>query len=63
VTRAKTALSVYHCNGLHGYFEAALQSVKPVPKPPSLEDLYNGPRKLDHGISKLWEREGLKREE
>jgi hypothetical protein len=24
---------------------------------------YNGPRKLDHGISKLWEREGLKREE
>ena len=24
---------------------------------------YNGPRKLDHGISKLWERERLNREE
>jgi superfamily I DNA/RNA helicase len=44
VTRAKTAISVYHCNGLHGYFEAALQSVKPVPKPPSLEDLFGRSR-------------------
>jgi hypothetical protein len=25
--------------------------------------VYNGPRKLDHGIRKLWEREGLKWEE
>jgi len=44
VTRAKTALSVYYCDGLHGYFEAALQSVKPVPKPPSLEDLFGRSR-------------------
>jgi superfamily I DNA/RNA helicase len=44
VTRAKTALSVYHCGDLHGYFESALQSVKPVPKPPSLDDLFGGSR-------------------
>ena len=44
VTRAKTALSVYHCGDLHGYFESALQSVKPVPKSPSLDDLFGGSR-------------------
>jgi hypothetical protein len=27
------------------------------------EEPYNGPRKLDHGISKLWERAGLQWEE
>ena len=31
VTRAKTALSVYHCDDLHGYFEAALQSQTGAP--------------------------------
>ena len=44
VTRAKTALSVYHCGDLYGYFDAALQSLKPVPKLPSLDDVFGGSR-------------------
>jgi len=44
VTRAKTALSVYHCDDLYGYFDAALQSLKPVPRPPSLDDVFGGSR-------------------
>ena len=45
VTRAKTALSVYHCDDLHGYFEAALQSLKPVPDPPTLDEIFGGSRR------------------
>lgn len=44
VTRAKTSLSVYHCQDLYGYFDAALQSVMPPPEPPSLDDLFGGAR-------------------
>jgi superfamily I DNA/RNA helicase len=42
VTRAKTALSVYHTGDLHAYFEAALQTLKPAPEPPSLDDVFGG---------------------
>ncbi len=42
VTRAKTALSVYHCDDLHGYFDAALQLLKPEPLPPTIEEVFGG---------------------
>ena len=45
VTRAKTALSVYHSGDLYPYFEAALQSLKPAPEPPSLDDVFGGSTK------------------
>ena len=44
VTRAKTALSVYHCNDLLGYFDAALRSLTPPPMPPTLDKLFGGSR-------------------
>jgi len=44
VTRAKTSLSVYHSNNLHPYFDAALRVLKPMPKPPSLNDVFGGQR-------------------
>ena len=44
VTRAKTALSVYHCDDLHGYFEAALQSLQPVLNLPHLDEVFGGSR-------------------
>lgn len=40
VTRAKTVLSVYHCDDLHGYFDAALQSLKPEVLPPTLDKVF-----------------------
>jgi superfamily I DNA/RNA helicase len=42
VTRAKTALSIYHSNDLYGYLEAALQSLIPSPQPPSLDEVFGG---------------------
>jgi superfamily I DNA/RNA helicase len=42
VTRAKTALSVYHSKDLYGYFEAALQSLNPSSEAPSLDDVFGG---------------------
>jgi superfamily I DNA/RNA helicase len=42
VTRAKTALTVYHTADLYPYFEAALQSLAPAPEPPSLDDVFGG---------------------
>jgi superfamily I DNA/RNA helicase len=42
VTRAKTALSIYHSNDLYGYFESALQSLNPSSEPPSLDDVFGG---------------------
>ena len=42
VTRAKTALSVYHCGNLHGYFDAAIRALEPDPNPPSLDDVFGG---------------------
>ena len=44
VTRAKTALSIYYCGNLHGYLEAALRSLEPLPEPPSLNDVFGGSR-------------------
>lgn len=44
VTRAKTALSIYHGGNLHSYFEAALNSLQPAPKPPSMDDIFGGLR-------------------
>ncbi len=44
VTRAKTALSVYHCDDLYGYFDAALQLLGPAPKPPTLDEVFGGSR-------------------
>lgn len=44
VTRAKTALSVYHCGGLHPYFAAALQVLEPTPTPPTLDQVFGGKR-------------------
>lgn len=44
VTRAKTALSIYHCANLHGYFDAALRVIEPSPSPPSLDDLFGRSR-------------------
>jgi len=40
VTRAKTALSVYHSKDLYGYFEAALQCLNPTSETPSLDDVF-----------------------
>ena len=42
VTRAKTALSVYHCGNLHGYFDAAIRALEPDPNLPSLDDVFGG---------------------
>jgi superfamily I DNA/RNA helicase len=42
VTRAKTALSVYHCSELYGYFESALQLLEPEPVPPTLDEVFGG---------------------
>lgn len=42
VTRAKTALSVYHSKDLYGYFESALQSLNPSSESPSLDDVFGG---------------------
>lgn len=44
VTRAKTALSVYHCGDLYGYFDSALQIVRPAPALPSLDKVFGGKR-------------------
>lgn len=44
VTRAKTALSVYYCQELHGYFEAALNSLGPAAIPPSLNRVFGSPQ-------------------
>jgi superfamily I DNA/RNA helicase len=44
VTRAKTALSVYHTGPIHPYFDAALRSLEPAPALPSLDDLFGGLR-------------------
>jgi len=44
VTRAKTALSVYHCGDLYPYFDSALRSLEPPPAPPSLDDVFGGLR-------------------
>ena len=44
VTRAKTALSIYHCADLHGYLDAALRSLEPAPGPPSLKAVFGGGR-------------------
>jgi len=42
VTRAKTALSIYHCEDLHGYFESAINSLGPAPDLPSIEAVFGG---------------------
>ncbi len=42
VTRAKTALSVYHCDDLYGYFDAALYLLEPEPEPPTLNEVFGG---------------------
>ncbi|QDT43487.1 Helicase IV [Gimesia alba] len=42
VTRAKTVLSVYHTDDLHGYFEAALAAVEPATSPPSIDAVFGG---------------------
>lgn len=45
VTRVKTALSVYHCDDLYGYFDAALRSLDTTPiLPPTLDDVFGGSR-------------------
>jgi len=44
VTRAKTALSVYHSGDLYGYFDAALQIMRPAPTLPSLDRVFGGRR-------------------
>lgn len=36
VTRAKTSLSLYHCNALPGFLEGALTKLQPLPKLPSV---------------------------
>jgi superfamily I DNA/RNA helicase len=40
VTRAKTALYIYHIDGLPGYFEQAYASLKRPPSLPVVEDLF-----------------------
>lgn len=40
VTRAKTALYIYHIDGLPGYFEQAYMSLNRPPSLPSVEDLF-----------------------
>lgn len=43
VTRAKTVLSVYYTNDLHGYFDMALHKLDDTPKKtPTLEDVFGG---------------------
>ncbi|MHC2068122.1 UvrD-helicase domain-containing protein [Bremerella sp. T1] len=42
VTRAKTALSIYHTDDLHGYFEAALTIVEPAASPPTMASVFGG---------------------
>ena len=42
VTRAKTALSVYHCDDIHSYLESALDSINPPPGLPSIEQVFGG---------------------
>lgn len=42
VTRAKTSLSLYYDDGIHGYLEAALNSLKPPPELPDLRDAFGG---------------------
>ena len=42
VTRAKTALSVYHSGDLHDYFMAAIKSLEPAPNPPDLDAVFGG---------------------
>ncbi len=40
VTRAKTVLSVYHSDELHGYFDAALSSLEASPEPTTIEKVF-----------------------
>jgi len=42
VTRAKTSLSVYYSRDLHGYFEAALKALDPLPDLPDLDSVFRG---------------------
>lgn len=42
VTRAKTSLSVYYTNDVHGFFENALNSLEKKPDIPSLKDVFKG---------------------
>jgi DNA helicase IV len=44
VTRAKTSLSVYHCDELQGFFDAALRSLEPMPGKPTLDEVFKGAR-------------------
>jgi hypothetical protein len=40
VTRAKTSLSIYYENALPGFFEKAIQALKPLPDLPKLKDVF-----------------------
>lgn len=42
VTRAKTTLSVYHNSNLHPYFDAAIRSLEPAPRKPSMDEVFGG---------------------
>ena len=43
-TRAKTSLTVYHSSPLPGYFDNALESLKPPRSKPGLDGLFNKER-------------------
>lgn len=42
VTRAKTSLSIYYTNDIHGYIEAALKTLEPIPNLPQLTEVFGG---------------------
>jgi superfamily I DNA/RNA helicase len=44
VTRAKTALSVYHNAKIHPYFDAAIRSLEPALRKPSMNEIFGGTR-------------------
>ena len=55
----KPTLFISHATSDAEFANAVKQEIEKV----FANGVYNGPRKLDQGISKLWEREGLKWEE
>jgi len=40
ITRAKTSVSLYYSDDIHGYLEAALKSLEPLPDIPKLDDVF-----------------------
>ena len=44
VTRAKTSLSLYYADDIHGFLEGALKALEPLPDLPEIEDLFTRER-------------------